>query len=98
MTGWPMATLWIFLSSTLARIIGPLSMLPIQPFRLALSCWLSRSCEMKLRAGPDDRGLRLDVFLSRRVENLTRSQIQLLNRSGAISIDGRQDKAGYRIR
>jgi len=53
---------------------------------------------MKLQTGPDDRGLRLDVFVARRVENLTRSQIQLLNRSGAISIDGRLDKAGYRIR
>src|SRR6059036_3929243 len=53
---------------------------------------------MKLQAGPDDRGLRLDIFLARHVENLTRSQIQLLNRSGAIRIDGRQDKAGYRIR
>ena len=53
---------------------------------------------MKLQAGPDDRGLRLDVFLTRHIETLTRSQIQLLNRSGAIRIDGRQDKAGYRIR
>jgi len=53
---------------------------------------------MKLQAGPDDRGLRLDIFLSRHIEALTRSQIQLLNRSGAISIDGRLDKAGYRIR
>src|SRR5437016_9530796 len=53
---------------------------------------------MKLQARPDDRGLRLDVFLARHVETLTRSQIQLLNRSGAIRIDGRQDKAGYRIR
>src|SRR6266702_2268784 len=53
---------------------------------------------MKLQAGSDDRGLRLDVFLARRLENLTRSQIQLLNRSGAISIEGRQEKAGYKIR
>jgi 23S rRNA pseudouridine1911/1915/1917 synthase len=53
---------------------------------------------VKLQAGPDDRGLRLDIFLSRHIEALTRSQIQLLNRSGAISIDGRLDKAGYRIR
>ena len=53
---------------------------------------------MKLHTGPEDRGLRLDVFLAQRLENLTRSQIQLLNRSGAIRIDGRQDKAGYRIR
>jgi 23S rRNA pseudouridine1911/1915/1917 synthase len=53
---------------------------------------------VKLRAEPDDRGLRLDVFLAHRLENLTRSQIQLLNRSGAIRVDGRADKAGYRIR
>jgi 23S rRNA pseudouridine1911/1915/1917 synthase len=53
---------------------------------------------MKLQAGPDDRGLRLDVFLAQRLENLTRSQIQLLNRSGAIRIEGQTDKSGYRIR
>ena len=43
---------------------------------------------MKLLANPDDRGLRLDVFLAQRIENLSRSQVQLLNRSGAIRIDG----------
>jgi 23S rRNA pseudouridine1911/1915/1917 synthase len=53
---------------------------------------------MKLQAGPEDRGLRLDIFLARHFEKLTRSQIQVLNRSGAIRINGRQDKAGYRIR
>src|SRR5438445_11172354 len=53
---------------------------------------------MKLQAGLDDRGVRLDVFLARRLENLSRSQIQLLNRSGAIRIGGSQEKAGYRIR
>ena len=53
---------------------------------------------MKLHAGPDDRGLRLDVFIARYIENLTRSQIQLLNRAGSIQIDGRQEKAGYKIR
>ena len=53
---------------------------------------------MKLQAGPEDRGLRLDVFLAQRLENLTRSQIQLLNRSGAIRIEGHADKSGYRIR
>ena len=53
---------------------------------------------MKLLANPDDRGLRLDVFLAQRIENLSRSQVQLLNRSGAIRIDGHPDKAGYRIR
>jgi 23S rRNA pseudouridine1911/1915/1917 synthase len=53
---------------------------------------------MKLQAGPEDRGLRLDVFLAQRLESLTRSQIQLLNRSGAIRIEGQTDKSGYRIR
>ena len=53
---------------------------------------------MKVHAGPDDRGLRLDVFLAQRLKDLTRSQIQILNRSGAIRVDGRQDKAGYRVR
>jgi len=53
---------------------------------------------MKLHAQPDDRGLRLDVFLARHLENVTRSQIQLLNRSGAIRIEGRLDKAGYKLR
>ena len=53
---------------------------------------------MKLQAAPDDRGVRLDIFLARHLKNLTRSQIQVLNRSGAIRIDGRQDKAGYRLR
>jgi 23S rRNA pseudouridine1911/1915/1917 synthase len=53
---------------------------------------------VKLQAGPDDRGQRLDVFLAERLNNLTRSQIQLLNRSGAIRVEGRLDKAGYRLR
>src|SRR5215475_4173126 len=53
---------------------------------------------MKLLAEPDDRGARLDVFLAGRLESITRSQIQMLNRAGGILVDGRQDKAGYRIR
>src|SRR5262245_29666589 len=53
---------------------------------------------MKLLAGPDDQGLRLDVFLTQRLKNITRSQVQMLNRSGAIRVEGRQDKSGYRIR
>jgi 23S rRNA pseudouridine1911/1915/1917 synthase len=53
---------------------------------------------MKLLAGADDRGSRLDVFLAQRLETVTRSQIQILNRCGAIHVDGRQNKAGYRIR
>ena len=53
---------------------------------------------MKLQAGPDDRGQRLDVFLAQRLDSLTRSQIQVLNRAGAILIEDRQEKTGYRLK
>jgi 23S rRNA pseudouridine1911/1915/1917 synthase len=53
---------------------------------------------MKILAGHDARGLRLDVFLAQHLNEVTRSQIQLLNRTGVIRVDGRVDKAGYRIR
>jgi len=53
---------------------------------------------MKVQAGHDAQGLRLDVFLAQHLNDITRSQIQVLNRSGAIRVDGRQDKAGYRLR
>ena len=52
---------------------------------------------MKLHAQPEDRGLRLDVFLTRRLHELTRSHIQTLNRAGAIRISGRQEKSGYKL-
>src|SRR4051794_38589771 len=93
-----MATSSISSSSTSAAIIGPRSTLPIPLSRSASPCWPSRSFAMKLHASPDDRGLRLDVFLAQHLDKLTRSQIQLLNRSGAIRIEGRLDKSGYRIR
>src|SRR5436190_21085633 len=98
MTGCPTDMSSTFSSFISASIIGHPLTLPIPPSPLALPCWLSRSSAIKLLTGPDDRGLRLDLFLAQRLENLTRSQIQLLNRSGAIRVDGRQDKAGYRIR
>ena len=53
---------------------------------------------MRLQAGVIDKGLRLDHFLARHLENVTRSQIQQLNRSGAVHIEGRHEKSGYRIR
>lgn len=52
----------------------------------------------RLKAGSEERGIRLDVFLTRRLPDLTRSQIQSLNRSGAVLIEGRREKAGYRLR
>jgi 23S rRNA pseudouridine1911/1915/1917 synthase len=53
---------------------------------------------MKLQAGPEDRGRRVDVFLAGRMERVTRSHIQALNKSGAIRINGLQEKDGYRLR
>jgi len=53
---------------------------------------------MKLQAGPEDRGLRLDVFLTDRLERITRSQVQALNKSGSVLINGKSEKDGYRIR
>ena len=53
---------------------------------------------MKFEAGPEDRGVRLDVFLSRFFEDLTRSRLQTMNRQGAILVDGQAEKSGYRIR
>ncbi len=53
---------------------------------------------MRLRPGPEDRGVRLDIFLSRFLNELTRSQLQALNRRGAILVDGVGEKSGYRIR
>jgi len=53
---------------------------------------------MTIRAGPDDRGLRLDVFLARHLDQITRSHIQTLNRSGAVRVAGRCEKSGYKLR
>jgi 23S rRNA pseudouridine1911/1915/1917 synthase len=47
---------------------------------------------------PDERGMRLDVFLARHLPQFTRSHIQALNRTGAVRVAGKEEKAGYRIR
>lgn len=52
----------------------------------------------KISAEPHDRGIRLDVFLARLLPQFTRSHIQTLNRTGAVRVDGKEEKAGYRIR
>jgi len=52
---------------------------------------------MKLHASPEDRGLRVDVFLAARLAQMTRSRIQSLNRAGAILVDGRSQKDGFRL-
>ncbi|HEX5000440.1 MAG TPA: RluA family pseudouridine synthase [Terriglobia bacterium] len=53
---------------------------------------------MKLRVRPEEAGLRLDIFLARRLESLTRSRIQSLNRAGGVRVNGRSEKAGYTVR
>jgi 23S rRNA pseudouridine1911/1915/1917 synthase len=53
---------------------------------------------MTFRALPEDRGLRLDIFLARHLVQFTRSHIQTLNRTGAVRVGDRQEKAGYRLR
>lgn len=53
---------------------------------------------MKLHVEPDERGMRLDIFLARHFCQFTRSHIQALNRSGSVLVEGRQEKSGYRMR
>lgn len=53
---------------------------------------------MKIKTTADDRGSRLDIFLARFLTDLTRSQLQSMNRRGEVLVDGRLEKAGYRIR
>src|SRR6185295_4009174 len=67
-------------------------------FQSAFCCSRGRCFEMKLQAGPEDRGQRVDVFLAARLEKVTRSHIQAMNKAGAVRINGLQEKAGYRIR
>lgn len=44
---------------------------------------------MKLRATPDDVGLRLDVWLTRRLPDLSRSRLQMLIKHGDITMGGK---------
>jgi len=53
---------------------------------------------VKVSAEPGERGLRLDIFLARHFSQFTRSHIQALNRSGAVLVEGRPEKSGYRMR
>jgi 23S rRNA pseudouridine1911/1915/1917 synthase len=53
---------------------------------------------LKLHPAAEDRGLRLDLYLARHLPQFTRSHSQALNRTGAVLVDGREEKAGYRLR
>ena len=59
---------------------------------------MTPSRTVKVRAEPAERGLRLDLFLAHHFTQFTRSHIQALNRSGAVLVDGRSEKSGYRMR
>jgi 23S rRNA pseudouridine1911/1915/1917 synthase len=53
---------------------------------------------LKLQVEDTDRGERLDIFLARHLTEFTRSHIQALNRSGSVRVEGKPEKAGYRLR
>jgi 23S rRNA pseudouridine1911/1915/1917 synthase len=54
--------------------------------------------KFKVRAQPEERGTRLDIFLAHHFSQFTRSHIQALNRSGSVLVEGRAEKSGYRMR
>ena len=45
----------------------------------------------------DVSGERLDVFLARQIENISRSHVQRLLAKGQIAVDGRVCKANYKL-
>lgn len=51
-----------------------------------------------VHAGRDDAGLRLDVFLSRRVPALSRSRAASVVDASGVTVDGRVAKSSYRMR
>jgi 23S rRNA pseudouridine1911/1915/1917 synthase len=53
---------------------------------------------MRFEVGPDEAGTRLDIFLSTRFGDRTRSQFQSMNRRGDVRVSGSTRKDGYRLR
>ncbi len=54
--------------------------------------------EHAFRVEPDRAGQRLDVFLTLELPRQTRSRIKTWIDAGAVDVDGRREKAGYRLR
>lgn len=53
----------------------------------------------ELVAGPGDAGTRLDVYLAGKAEvGATRSHLQRLIKEGLVTVNGGQEKAGYRLK
>jgi 23S rRNA pseudouridine1911/1915/1917 synthase len=52
---------------------------------------------MKLIPDSDDKGLRLDVFLARRIGNMSRARIQGLIKNGHVTVEGKTARASLRV-
>lgn len=52
----------------------------------------------KLLAANDESGVRLDKFLGKKIEDLTRSYIQKLIESGSVIVNGEQAKTKYKVK
>tara|TARA_B100001750_G_scaffold108724_2_gene85929 strand:- start:608 stop:1564 length:957 start_codon:yes stop_codon:yes gene_type:complete len=50
-----------------------------------------------LTVGDDDAGARVDVFLVRRVEHMSRAKARALTAEGKVRVDGRRVKKGHRV-
>lgn len=53
---------------------------------------------LKLRAGPDDGGRRLDQFIVARVPEVSRARVQQLIEAGKITVQGKPSKASLKLR
>ena len=53
---------------------------------------------MSLTVGEEERDRRIDAFLALRVGGLTRSRVQELIRAGAVQLNNRPTKPGYRLK
>jgi 23S rRNA pseudouridine1911/1915/1917 synthase len=54
--------------------------------------------DFSFTVGPDEKGQRLDVCLSRKYRDLSRSQLKKLIQEGKVLVNARAVKAGYEIR
>ncbi|MCC6095024.1 MAG: RluA family pseudouridine synthase [Eubacterium sp.] len=53
--------------------------------------------EISITVGPEDQDERIDVYLTKQLETMSRSHIQKLLKDAAVSVSGRQVKANYRV-
>ncbi len=53
--------------------------------------------KLELTAGPSEKGLRLDSFISGRCDDLSRSHIQRIIKSGGVSVNEKAVKASWKM-